>query len=203
VNVVRLFASDSRGFDFNDDRQLIGRSCETPNVREEVDDNRRHARPKTERHVPRGPSKYKVGYPVGDAHPVELAVPSGPSTAFIKLWAVILLSLPTIVGTGFFLAGVIVSEIFGLGDAPEDLFREPTSVERAKMAVAFAIFLMCYFGATFGPLLLPLAAWQAFELTRVVGVRSRVAICAWTFVVVGLIACALFWGWLINLDIFI
>ena len=130
-------------------------------------------------------------------------MPGQPSTPSTKLWAVLLLSLPTIVGPGFFLAGVIVSGIFGLGDAPKDPFRELTNVERANMAVAFAIFLMCYFGAAGGPLLLPLAGWQAFGLTRVIGVRSPVAIWAWTFVVLGLISCALFWGWLIHLDVFI
>ena len=113
------------------------------------------------------------------------------------------LSLPTIVGTAFFLTGVIVSEIFGPGVAPADPFREPTVVERLKMALGFGLFLTCYFGAAFGPLLLPLAGWQAFALTRACGARSKTAIRAWTFVVLGLVATALFWGWLTDLDIFV
>jgi len=37
----------------------------------------------------------------------------------------------------------------------------------------------------------------------VAGLGSRVAVCAWTLVGLGVIASALFWGWLIHLDIFI
>lgn len=71
------------------------------------------------------------------------------------------------------------------------------------MALMFALCGTCYFGATIGPLLLPLAGFQAVALTRTLGIRSRVSILAWIFVVLGLAAAALFWGWLINLDIFI
>jgi hypothetical protein len=126
-----------------------------------------------------------------------------PSASRNRVRAVLLLSLPSILGTGFFLTGVIVSKIFGPGDAPGDLFRELTASERAKLAVGFSIFLACYFGAAFGPVLLPLAAHQAFGITRALGVRSRTAIWAWTFVVLGAVATALFWGWLIHLDIFV
>ena len=129
-------------------------------------------------------------------------MPSRSSTASNRLLAVVLLSLPTIVGTGFFLAGVVLARIVGVGDAPDDPFREPTTVERVKMAATFAVFLGCYFGAAFGPLLLPVAGWQAFKLTRS-AVHSRSALYAWTFFGLGVTSCALFWGWLINLDIFI
>jgi hypothetical protein len=111
--------------------------------------------------------------------------------------------LPAIVGTAFFLTSVIVSEIFGPGVAPPVSFGEPTGADRLKDALGFGLFLAVYFGAAFGPVLLPLAAWQAFALTRVLGARSKGSIRAWTFVGLGVAAAALFWGWLINLDIFI
>lgn len=116
----------------------------------------------------------------------------------------ILLSLPAIVGTGFFLVGVILSKL-DLNPAPADFdpWREPTDVDRVKMAVGLTLFFVCYLGATFGSLLLPLAGYEAFSLTRTVGVRSRVVIWAWTSVALGLVATALFWGWLSKQDIFI
>lgn len=122
-----------------------------------------------------------------------------------RFLAVALLSLPAIVGTAFFLTGVIVTEIFGPGVAPPVSFGEPepTGAAYLKMALGFGLFLACYFGAAFGPVLLPLAGWQAFALTRALGARSKASIWAWTFVVLGIAAAALFWGWLINLDIFI
>jgi len=67
------------------------------------------------------------------------------------------------------------------------------------MALGFILFATCYVGATFGPLLRPVAAQQAFTLTRAVGLRSSITI--WTLVVLGLVAPALFWGWLVHLDI--
>ena len=111
-----------------------------------------------------------------------------------------LLSLPSIVGTAFFLTGAIVLEIFGPGAAPAN--GEVPYGERL-LALVVSVFLALYFGAAFGPLLLPLAAWQAFELTRVLGARAGRARWAWTFVVLGVVATALFWGWLIHLDLFI
>jgi hypothetical protein len=126
------------------------------------------------------------------------------SFAFDELLPVLVSSLPAIVGTAFFLSGVIVGAIFGPGPAPAaDPFGEPTGVQRLTNALVFGLFLMCYFGAAFGPLLLPLAALHAFALTRALGARSKAAIWAWRFVVVGVVAAALFWGWLIRLDIFI
>lgn len=82
-----------------------------------------------------------------------------------------------------------------------DLFREPTYIERIESAAAFAVYGAAYLGAAFGPLLLPFSVYQAFRLTRAVGASSRV-IWAWTFVALGLVATALFWGWLTTLDIF-
>jgi hypothetical protein len=118
--------------------------------------------------------------------------------------AVILMSLPVIVGTGFFLAGVIASKLHKIEAIPPvDFFREPTYVERVAQAALFTLYMACYFGAAFGPLLLPFAGYETVRLTRAVGVRSRLAIWAWTFVVFGLIATALFWGWLSALDIFV
>jgi hypothetical protein len=127
----------------------------------------------------------------------------GRFTALIKARAVILLSLPTILGTGFFLVGAVVAKLHDFDEADFDDVREPSGLERLKSAVAFALFLTCYCRAAFGPLLLPLAVRQAFELTRAGGARSRDAIWAWTFVGLGLAATALFWGWLIDLDLFV
>ncbi len=120
-----------------------------------------------------------------------------------KLRTVILLLLPTIVGTGFFLGGVILSK-FGKSNSPAvEMWTGPTGIKLVALYVAFALFMACYFGAAVGPLLLPLAGRQALRLTRVVGMRSKVTIWAWAFVGMGLVATALFWGWLINLDIFV
>ena len=124
-----------------------------------------------------------------------------PSTAFAKFRNVIVLSLPAIVGTGVFLAGVILSKLDDFNGAPPISWGEPSGPDRLRIAVVF--YFACYFGAAFGPLLLPLAGQQAFALTRAVGLRSTIAIWAWTFVVGGLVAMAVFWGWLIHLDIFI
>lgn len=126
-----------------------------------------------------------------------------PSTAFVELRNVIVLSLPTIVGTGVFLAGVVVSKLDNFNGAPPISWGEPSGLDRLRIAVLVAVYFGCYFGAAFGPLLLPLAGQQAFALTRAVGLRSTIAIWAWTFVVGGLVAMAVFWGWLIHLDIFV
>lgn len=113
------------------------------------------------------------------------------------------LSLPAIVGTGFFLAGALVSELQMFDEAPPISWGEASAFERLRNAAVFAAFLTCYFGAAFGPFLLPLAGQQAFALTRTVGVRSNTAIRAWAFVALGFLATALFWGWLAHLDLFI
>ena len=94
-------------------------------------------------------------------------------------------------------------EIFGPGVAPAIQYGEVSYGERLKNTLGFYVFLALYFGAAFGPLLLPLAAWQAFALTRTLGARSRRARWAWSFVVLGVVAFALFGGWLIHLDLFI
>jgi len=116
----------------------------------------------------------------------------------------ILLSLPAIVGTAFFLAGVILTRL-NLNPAPADFdpWRESTNVQDFSVAASSALYFAIYFGAAFGPLLLPLAGYEAFNITRATGLRSRVAIWVWTFVVLGLIATSLFWGWLSTLDIFV
>ena len=115
-------------------------------------------------------------------------------------WTVILLCLPAIVGTGVFVSGVVVSGLLSRTTPTSDPFTEPSNF---LAGLGFVFFLGCYFGAAFGPLLLPVAGLLAFLLTRAVGLRSRPATWAWTFVFLGLVATALFWGWLINLDIFV
>jgi hypothetical protein len=121
-----------------------------------------------------------------------------------KLRNVVVLSLPTIIGTGFFLAGAILSEFEYFRSAPPISWEhQPSVLERLEIGVEVTVFFACYFGAAFGPLALPLAGLEAFALTRAGGVRSSAAIWAWAFVVVGFVATALFWGWLAHLDLFI
>jgi hypothetical protein len=127
---------------------------------------------------------------------------SSPSTRVTDLAVVALLSLPAIVGTGVFLAGALVSTIFGPGDAPGPS-QERAAGDDVVLGVAVTIYFMCYFGAAFGPILLPLAGWRAFAVARAAGALSRVSISAWTIVGLGIAAAALFWGWLITLDLFI
>ena len=115
-------------------------------------------------------------------------------------WTVILLCLPAIVGTGFFVAAVVLTGLLSRTPPTSDPFTAPSS---SLADLGFVLFLCCYFGAAFGPLLLPVAGLFALLLTRAIGLRSRPATWAWTFVFLGLVATALFWGWLINLDIFV
>src|SRR5262245_20385502 len=123
---------------------------------------------------------------------------------FGRLRPVILYCSPVIVGTAYFLAGAVALKLAPISQAPPvDLFRKLTIFERVDMAVSVILFGVAYFGATIGPLFLPFAGYEAFSLTRAAGVRSRNAIWAWTFVVLGLAATALFWGWLSTLDLFI
>jgi hypothetical protein len=120
----------------------------------------------------------------------------------ITLRVAILESLPAIVGTAFFFAGALESRLHHF-DAHPIIFREPTYVERVGDTASLTVYTALYLGAAFGPFLLPFASYEAFRLTRAVGGRSRSAICAWTFVALGVIAAAVFWGWLSNLDLFI
>jgi hypothetical protein len=115
----------------------------------------------------------------------------------------VVFSLPSILGTGFFLANVIAAQFFTFNDPPVGMYRELSALERVAGAGAYALFLACYFGASFGPLVLPFAGWEAVRLTRAVGLRSIAATWAWIFVVLGFLAAALFYGWLSKLDIFV
>jgi len=106
-------------------------------------------------------------------------------------------SLPVIAGTGFFLAGVMAEKFLPISQTPPvDFSWKPTYVELIGLYAAVTLYGASYFGAVLGPILLPLAAYQAFSLTRQAGLRSRKAIWAWTFVVLGLAATALHWSWL-------
>ena len=60
-----------------------------------------------------------------------------------------MLSLPTIVGTAFFLTGAIVLKIFGPGVAPAIQYGEVSYGERLKNTLGFYVFLALYFGAAF------------------------------------------------------
>jgi hypothetical protein len=116
---------------------------------------------------------------------------------------VLLLCLPSIVGTAFFLTGAIVLQVFGPGDAPPMNWGEATAADNVKMAIGGFVFFTCYFGAGFGPGLLPFAVWPCVKIARAAGLRSKVAIWSWTFVLLGVLAAAIFYGWLIHLDLFI
>jgi len=115
--------------------------------------------------------------------------------------AVVLLSLPSIVGTVFFLTVVIVNKVFG-PEPGHDPVRPFAAADRLMPAIA-ALFYTCYLGAAFGPMLLVVAGQQAFVLTRAIGGRSRRVIWAWAIVALGVAAAVVSWGWLRNLDIMI
>src|SRR5262245_6676236 len=102
-------------------------------------------------------------------------VSNGSASPRGRLTFLVVLCLPTIIGTAFFLVGVLLSRFDILNDAPVagDAFRNPTLTERVKIGIAVVVFFTCYFGAAFGPIFLPFAAWDAFALTRDVGLRSR------------------------------
>lgn len=116
---------------------------------------------------------------------------------------VAMLCLPSIIGTAFFLAGAIVQQVFGPGDAPPVEFGEPTAADRIKAAIGMSVFFTCYFGAAFGPVFLPFAVWPCVTLTRAAGRRSKIAVSAWILLILGLLAAITFWSWLIKLDLFI
>ena len=120
----------------------------------------------------------------------------------VTLFKAILPTLPAIIGTGFFFAGVIEAKLSPISQAPPVRFHL-SFVELIAMYAAVTLYGACYFGATLGPFLLPLAGYQAFSLTRQAGLRSRNAIWAWIFVVLGVAATAIFWGWLQFQDIWI
>ena len=128
-----------------------------------------------------------------------IPIPTKPRN---RLSADVLLCLPSILGTAFFLINVVWLRISGPVTAP-DPFREFTGSDRIKLGIGVALFFASYFGAAVGPIFVPFAAHQAFALTRTVGAASRLAVAAWACVVLGVVATALFWGWLVHLDIFI
>jgi hypothetical protein len=112
---------------------------------------------------------------------------------------IIVLSLPSILSTGFLLIVVIVGRLLGSSDAVAPI-EEPNIVEFIGGLVLLAFYIACYFGAPISPIFLPLAAQQAVVLTRLIGLRSRRAIWAWTFVGLGVVASVVYWAWLFHLD---
>ena len=116
--------------------------------------------------------------------------------------AVAALTLPAIVGTGFFIASVILTTLFPGGGTSGDPFRESV----VQIVVGFpgaALYFACYFGATVGPVFVPLAAYQAFAITRRHGLRSAASIQAWILVVLAATAAVTFYGWITRFDIYI
>jgi hypothetical protein len=116
-----------------------------------------------------------------------------------RLVVSVALCLPAIVGTAFFLVGVLLAPFTDYSTF--DPFREPTAAERLKLHVYSGLLMVCWPGATLGPLLIPFAAHQAVQLAASRGGNTRQAVVAWVVVGLGLLATGLFWGWLINLEI--
>jgi hypothetical protein len=112
---------------------------------------------------------------------------------------IIVLSLPSIVSTSFLLILAIATRLLGAGDTLPSV-EEPNVIEVIGGVVFLAVYLACYLGAPIAPIFLPLAAQQAVVLTRLIGLRSRRAIWAWTFVVLGVLASVVYWAWLFHLD---
>ena len=110
-----------------------------------------------------------------------------------------MLSLPSIVSTSFLLILAIATRLLGAGDTLPSV-EEPNVIEVIGGVVFLAVYLACYLGAPIAPIFLPLAAQQAVVLTRLIGLRSRRAIWAWTFVVLGVLASVVYWAWLFHLD---
>ena len=113
---------------------------------------------------------------------------------------VIVLCLPSIIGTAFFLAGALS----GPGGARSgDFCAEPGFGCHVLAAILVCVFASCYWGATFGPIFLPFAVWPCVRLSRAAGLGSRRTILGWTLMVLGVLAAAAFWSWLSHLDLFI
>lgn len=116
-----------------------------------------------------------------------------------NLSGIVVLSLPSIISTGFFLILVVANRILG-GSAASAAPDEPHALQIVGVYLFLAIYFACYWGGHVCPLFLLLATQQAVELTRLIGLRSRRATWAWIFVVLGVLASAIFWGWLRRLD---
>ena len=112
---------------------------------------------------------------------------------------IIVLSLPSILSTGFLLLLLIASRIFGPGNGSGSA-EEPNVLQIVVGLVFLALYLAAYLGAPICPLFLLLAAQQAVVLTRLIGLRSRRALWAWTFVGLGVLASVTYWAWLFRLD---
>ena len=70
-------------------------------------------------------------------------VPNDRPPALPTVGTIALLSLPAIVGTGFFLGIALVSRNVAFENSHPDLWRDPTVVQRIKMALAVALFGAC------------------------------------------------------------
>jgi hypothetical protein len=124
-----------------------------------------------------------------------------PLPAVENFSGIIVLSLPSIISTGFLLILVIANRLLGPGQSHAGgSIDEPNAFEIIGGLVFIAVYIACYLGAPIAPIFLPLAAQQAVVLTRLIGLRSRRAIWAWTFVVLGVLASVIYWAWLFHLD---
>ena len=76
-----------------------------------------------------------------------------------------------------------------------------STIEEVLLEIAFPVFIAAYYCAAFGPILIPFGIYQAVRLTATLGLMARAAIVAWAAIFLGLLATALFWGWLNQLDL--
>ena len=86
------------------------------------------------------------------------------------LWVVVLTTMPTIVSTVFFLLSALLSG-WSSGSPSDDPFRELSAAAMARLYAVAGLFFVCYFGAAYGPVMLPIAAVQAARLTHKGGWR--------------------------------
>ena len=131
-----------------------------------------------------------------------IAMPSSPEESLPPVEnfsGIIVLSLPAIFSTGFLLILLIADRILGPGNAPGAV-EEPNILQVVGGLAFLGLYLAAYFGAPISPLFLLLAAQQAVGLTRLIGLRSRRALWAWTFVGLGVLASVTYWAWLFHLD---
>ena len=93
-------------------------------------------------------------------------MPSSPQQPAVENFSgIIVLSLPSILSTGFLLLLVIAGRVLGPGDAPGAV-EEPNVLQVVGGLVFLALYLAAYLGAPISPLFLLLAVQQAVVLTR-------------------------------------
>lgn len=116
-----------------------------------------------------------------------------------ELESTVALCLPSVIGTAFILT-MVLTERFR--DRPSFApVGAASTIEQVLLQIAFPFFIAGYFCAAFGPILVPFGIYQAVRLTTTLGPRARATIVAWVVILLGLLATALFWGWLNQLEL--